>query len=382
MRCRELDPDAIGTRDTHDLAADTVQLSNGQGVGLDLGPHREVLHALLDDDLQVCRPQCLLAVRKLHPDALGSLRTQHAALRAVEHGGGQGVRLNQGPGGKVASEGNGLLQQRLDLLLPPVPIHDRDVVVPGSGPALEFLVGSSASLVAVCRLCIRDDLVLIAVHDQRWARHRRELPKCVEWLLQHLEHPWLLCEQHGPHHLHHRQPLDGHEARVNDQTMDLAAELRSQMHRARRPDGTTVHHLPGAAAAGGVEQGVTLHEAKLGVAAELREARSAGAPAVTSVVDGQQRRSLAMEHICHVVHGCAHLRISMEEVHHCLERCRVGRDIEPVAHLVAAGDVKSAIPDGPRGRAEVCRLDLAWVERNVADHRVVPDAIQTPAATH
>mmetsp|Transcript_79281 Transcript_79281/g.229296 ORF Transcript_79281/g.229296 Transcript_79281/m.229296 type:complete len:219 (-) Transcript_79281:224-880(-) len=218
-----------------------------------------------------------------------------------------------------------------------------------------MLRGRRQLLMGLLRLRDWDDLILVAMHHHRRARNRRQLPHGIEGLLQCLEH-LRVREDHRANHLHRRQLLKRHEAGVDDQPVELPRALRRQVHGASRPNGPAVGDALRPAATGGGQNSLAGGEALVRVPTQLRQAGAAGAPTVASVIDGEQGRAMAVEHVRDVIHRRASLRISVEEIDDNLDLCPRRGQVEAVAHGVAPRDFEGAIANGPAGCAEVLGL--------------------------
>mmetsp|Transcript_78859 Transcript_78859/g.229028 ORF Transcript_78859/g.229028 Transcript_78859/m.229028 type:complete len:268 (+) Transcript_78859:278-1081(+) len=254
---------------------------------------------------------------ELHEHPVGALRAQDAALLPVELRRRQRVRLDDSARGEVLLVDSRLLQQRLDLVLPLAAECGEDVVVPPARPHLQLLLPASKLLMAHRCLLNGDDLILVAMHNQGRAGHSLQLADGVEGLLQHLEHLRVLGKEHRRHHLHGGKHLNRHQARVYDEAMELSCVARCEVHRACRADGPAMRDaLRGVDARVG-QHLATREEALVSVGAELRQARVAGTPSIAPVVDGEQRCTVAMQHVGDIIHGGADLRVAMEKVHHC-----------------------------------------------------------------
>mmetsp|Transcript_70885 Transcript_70885/g.196951 ORF Transcript_70885/g.196951 Transcript_70885/m.196951 type:complete len:336 (+) Transcript_70885:407-1414(+) len=281
--------------------------------------------------------------------------------------------LHLGASGKADGVGHRLTNQLNDRRGPLRPVDQAHVVVSCALPLVECLLLARTAVVALLGLRQGYDLVLVAVHDQGRARHRSELAKRVERLRQHIKHLRALCpEELWRHHCHHRQLLHRHQTRVDDQAVNLRRPARRQVHGACRSDRPPHDDALGVRAARRLEERHACGEARLRVPAKLREARLPCAPGVATIIDGEERGVSAVEYVDHVVHRSANLRVAMEEVHHGLHLTL--RNVEPVAHGVAAGDLEGAVADGAGGGAQMLRRGGGGVEGDRRHHGVFPQA--------
>lgn len=118
--------------------------------------------------------------------------------------------LYHGPGWERDLETRGLLQQRLDLLLPCLEIQSPTVVVPSTYPALQLLTPSRQLLVALHSLLVGHDLVLVPMHYEDRAPNGWQLAQRVEGLRQHRKLLRLTLKDHRRQHAHRWYLLDRH----------------------------------------------------------------------------------------------------------------------------------------------------------------------------